>query len=387
MPKLIRITTVPISLKLLITDQMKYMASKGFVVQAVSADGPEIGEVMSREGVPHTVIPMTRQITPLQDMVALLKMISYLRRHKPDIVHTHTPKAGLIGMLAAKWCRVPVKIHTVAGMPLMTTSGMKRRILTWIEKLTYACADKVWANSQSLRRFIKQHKLVKPEKVTVIGKGSSNGIDLNRFDRQSLDPALIKQTKNAIHYDESKTYLLTVGRMVRDKGIPELVDAFLELKKTNSALKLVLLGPFEEDRDALSEGTKTKIQLSKDIIHIPWSDHVEYFMAQAHILVHPSHREGFPNVLLQAGALACPIVCSDIPGNNDIVQNKQTGLLFEVGQKGQIVEKLSWALDKYDQMKACASALKEEISQYYRRESLHQEIYLQYTDLLRGNHI
>ncbi|MFA0962046.1 glycosyltransferase family 4 protein [Roseivirga sp. BDSF3-8] len=382
MPKLIRITTVPISLKLLITGQMKYMARQGYDVYMVSAKGPEIPEVTAREGVPHKVIGMTRRITPLADLLSLFRMILYMRDIKPDIVHTHTPKAGLLGMLAAWACGVPVRVHTVAGLPLQTARGMKFRLLTLIERITYACATEVWPNSGGLYSYIEQGNLTCSSKLHMIGRGSSNGIDLSVYSREALDSGTLRNIKRAISYDAEKRYLLTVGRMVKDKGIVELVEAFDEVAATRPDLHLVLTGPFEEEGNALPEAVREYILHHPRITHIAWTDDIPYYMAIAHLLVHPSHREGFPNVLLQAGAMDCPIVCSDISGNNDIVQNGRTGLLFEAGKKDAIAENLSWALDRPEQMNSFALTLKSEIITHFRRENIHGEIAGHYQRLL-----
>src|SRR6187551_3696016 len=154
MPRLVRITTVPISLHLLLQGQFRYMREHGFDVITMSADGKEVADVI-KDGTPHIVIPMTRKITPLQDFKCLFKLIVEIKKLKPDIVHTHTPKAGLLGMIASWACRVPVRLHTVAGLPLMESSGPKRYLLDLAERLTYACAHIVYPNSQGLKVFIE----------------------------------------------------------------------------------------------------------------------------------------------------------------------------------------------------------------------------------------
>src|SRR5688572_16963125 len=156
MPRLLRITTVPISLHLLLQGQFRYMREHGFDVITMSADGKEVVEVI-KDGTPHIVIPMTRKITPLQDFKCLLKLIQEIKKIKPDIVHTHTPKAGLLGMMASWMCRVPVRLHTVAGLPLMEASGFKHTVLRIAERVTYNCAHLVYPNSHGLKKYIEQH--------------------------------------------------------------------------------------------------------------------------------------------------------------------------------------------------------------------------------------
>src|SRR5690554_6813774 len=176
MPKLIRITTVPVSLKTLLKGQHQYMSQNGFEVIGVSSSGKELKEVEKEEGIRTHVINMTRKITPLQDLKALFQLIRFLRKEKPDIVHTHTPKAGLLGMMAAKIAGVPHRLHTVAGMPLTVATGFKRRLLNFIEKLTYTCATKVYPNSERLKKIIINNNFTSEKKLKVIGYGSSIGI-------------------------------------------------------------------------------------------------------------------------------------------------------------------------------------------------------------------
>lgn len=381
-PVLIRITTVPISLKLLITGQIQYMQNNGFDVYMASADGKERAEVIENEGRPHTIIPMTRAITPLKDIYALYKLIQFVRKTKPDIVHTHTPKAGLLGMMAAKICGVPLRLHTVAGMPLMVEKGAKLSLLKFIEKLTYWCATEVWPNSYSLKKFIETEKFAPDNKVKVISAGSSNGIDLRQFHPDTIDTDELEEVKQKINYQEGKTYLLAVGRMVKDKGIEELVTVFQEIKKQYPNLRLVLLGPYEAALDPLSKSTGDHIMNDPDITHINWSDRVKYYMHLANLLVHASHREGFPNVLLQAGAMRLPIVCSTIPGNIDLVSHKKTGLLFETKSVADLTEKLNVALSNKEQMDSWSKALFDLIHQRFSRVVMHQEIRKKYLKLL-----
>ena len=370
------------ALKYLLPGQMHFMQQQGFTVLMISADGKERADVMENEQCPHIIVPMTRQITPVQDLKCLLKLIKIFKREKPDIVHTHTPKAGLLGMLAARICFVKVRIHTVAGLPLMVEKGGKLALLTFIEKLTYAAANQVWPNSNSLKEYITSHKLTRPGKLSVIARGSTNGIDLNRFNVQSLSPDIIEEVKNQISFSEENIYLLCIGRLVLDKGIVELVTAFIQLHKKNSALKLILVGDFEEVLDPLPEDILKEIETNKSIIHIRWTNQVAYFMAVANLFIFPSHREGFPNVLLQAGAMQLPIICSEIPGNIDIVENRKTGLIFEVANTAQLSSCVEYALTHMPEMKAMALTLHNYIIENFRRENIWNSILMKYHSLL-----
>lgn len=380
--KLIRITTVPMALRYLLRGQMRFMAAQGFDVLMISADGKELAEVIQNEQCRHVVVPMTRKITPFADLKCLFQLIRIFRKEKPDIVHTHTPKAGLLGMLASKICGVKTRIHTVAGLPLMVEKGSKYQVLKFVEKLTYSSATDVWPNSNSLMQFILEKDLCRPGKLRIIGKGSTNGIDLKRFSKQALNEKTISSSKIQLNYLPENIYLLCIGRLVADKGVVELVNVFVQLQKKDTSLKLVLVGAFETSLDPLPAATLHEIESNPSIVHISWTDHVEYYMHLAHYFVFPSHREGFPNVLLQAGAMELPIICSQITGNIDIVTNNETGLVFECGNEQQILKLLEYALAHPQHMKSMAKQLHSGIQESYRQENIWQNMLAAYQSLV-----
>jgi glycosyltransferase involved in cell wall biosynthesis len=382
MAKLIRITTVPMALRYLLPGQMRYMKQQGFDVLMISAEGPEKEAVINNEGCPHTVVNMTRQITPFKDLACLWQLIKIFRKERPDIVHSHTPKAGLLGMLAAKICGVKIRIHTVAGLPLMVEKGAKYQLLLFIEKLTYWAASQVWPNSHSLYNFITAKRLTSPKKLQVISKGSSNGINLNRFSAENLDAAIMATTKEKISYNPANKYLLCVGRLVKDKGITELVNVFCRLQPQYPHLRLVLVGEYEAALDPLPQETMQQVKQNPAIIHTGWDSNVEYYMTLASLFVFPSHREGFPNVLLQAAAMCTPIICSTIPGNVDIVDDKDTGLLFATGDEAAIQQQVEFALSNYSNMQQMAAKLYDKVHTYYQQENLWGKIAAEYVSLL-----
>ncbi len=383
MPKLIRITTAPLSLKYLLFNQMRYMNESGFEVLMVSSEGKEWPDLLKNEGCRNRIVHMTRQITPLKDLVSLYRLYRLFRQEKPDIVHSHTPKAGLLAMLAAKMAGVKIRIHTIAGLRFMTATGFKRRVLVFMEKLTARAAHHVWPNSFSLLDYIKQNKLVKESKLQVIGQGSSNGVDLKRYSQGAILPGKLEEIKKLVNYDEQYLYLLNMGRIVKDKGIDEVLKAFSIVYGDNNRLRLIVLGAFEDDLDPISEEARTLLKTHPAIIHIDWSDHVEYFMDIAHLLIHASYREGFPNTLLQAGAMNCPIICSAIEGSVDIVTHKETGLLFQPRNTDDLLEKLQYALGSPGEMKGYAVNLRKKIEEKFSQQYLHECIRQKYLELLQ----
>lgn len=387
MPKLIRITTAPLSLKYLLSGQMKYMNENGFDVLMVSSDGKEWPDLLANEKCRNKIIPMTRQITPFKDIVSLWRLYRLFKNEKPEIVHSHTPKAGLLAMLAAKFAGVKIRIHTIAGLRFMTATGTKRRILVFMEKLTAKAAHHVWPNSYSLLAYIKKNKLVKESKLEVMGHGSSNGVNLNRYSASALKPEILDEIKKQVSYDPQYKYLLNMGRIVRDKGIDEVLKVFSKVQEKDPTLKLIVLGAFEDDLDPISEEARNILQTHPAVIHIDWSDHVEYFMHIAHLLVHASYREGFPNTLLQAGAMNCPIVCTEIEGSVDIVTHKETGLIFKPGNAEDLHEKLIYALEHPDEMKQLAFNLHRKVEDKFSQPYLYSCIRQRYLELLKEKNL
>ena len=380
--KLIRITTIPMALHVLLPGQMRFMSENGFEVVMISADGENLDKVIKNEKCRHIIAPMTRKITPLQDLKCLIQLIKIFRKEKPDIVHSHTPKAGLLGMLAARISGIKIRIHTVAGLPLMEESGVKYVLLKQIERITYSAANHVWPNSNSLYDFIKENNLVKENKLKVIGKGSTNGVSSRRFNKDALDKGFLEVIKEKINYDPANIYLLCIGRLVKHKGIVELVNVFLSLKKNNSHLRLILVGVYEASLDPLPDTTVKEILNNPSIINVGWSDDAEYYMGLAHYFVFPSYREGFPNVLLEAGAIQLPIICSRIPGNTDIVTHNETGLLFEKKNAQDMYQQLKYALDNPEQMLSMAKRLQEYIRSYYERKMYWKILLEEYNKLI-----
>ena len=350
MKKLIRITTVPLSLKVLLKGQLRFMASNGFDVKGVSSEGEELREVHENEGIAVEAITMSRKITPFQDLKSLWEMWNFLRKEKPQIVHTHTPKAGIIGMLAARLAGVPHRLHTVAGLPLMEAAGTKRKILNFVEKLTYSSATRVYPNSKGLYDFILQNNFTQSNKLKIIANGSSNGIDTTFFSPDQVTEIERVTLREKLNIQPDDFVFVFVGRIVSDKGINELIKAFSELQTVENkptGTKLLLVGGLENDLDPLNPETLAEINQNKDIISVGFQQDVRSFFAIADALVFPSYREGFPNVVMQAGAMGLPSIVSDINGCNEIIIEGENGLIIPSKNVEKLKEKmLTLAKDK-----------------------------------------
>src|SRR5699024_1403627 len=218
--------------------------------------GEKLDKVRQTQGIRTVAISMTRTISPAADLKALWQLYRLFKKEKPDIVHTHTPKAGLLGMMAAKMAGVPHRLHTIAGLPLTVATGIKRTILNQTEKLTYASATRVYPNSHGLQKFVLENKFTSRDKLKVIGHGSSNGIDTSVFDPGSVSEETKKALGKELKIAKDDFIFLFVGRVVTDKGIHELVSAFKRLQERQEEIQLIIVGDYENDLDPLHPGTR-----------------------------------------------------------------------------------------------------------------------------------
>ena len=375
-PTLVRITTVPLSLEKLLTGQLHFMRSFYNVI-AVSSDNERLKKIGEVEKVTVFPIEMTRQITPLHDLFAVVRLFLFLKRTKPFIVHSHTPKAGIVGMLAAKLAGVPNRLHTVAGMPLLEHVGIKRTILDFVEKLTYTCATKVYPNSFKMKDIIIQNQYCLPNKIKVLANGSSNGIDTSYFDVSHFSEEFKNNLKKDFGILPTDFVFVFVGRIVSDKGINELIAAFVAIQKQVNDVKLILVGPFEHELDPLKEETQNQIQTNKSILSLGYQQDVRPYFSIAQALVFPSYREGFPNVVMQSGAMGLPSIVTDINGCNEIIEHTKNGFIIPVkNQKALFESMLNCILNKeqFSQMQQNARAMiVSRFDQQFMWESILQE--------------
>lgn len=380
--RLLRITTVPISLKLLLSGQLNYFRNKKFDVLAVSADGPEVVEGKI-DGVPHQVIGFTRRITPIKDLFCLAQLMIVIRDFEPDIIHTHTPKAGILGMLAGWLCGVPVRMHTVAGLPLIEKTGMTKKLLVVVERFTYRLATHVFPNSAGLKNFITTEITASP-KMKVIGKGSSNGIDTNFFSRRDKverDALAIRRSHNIGPEDIVFSF---VGRVVRDKGIGELVEAFQSCceRIENRKVHLIVVGPLEQELDPLDPEDLAFLTEDDRVILAGYQGDVRPWIAASDIFVFPSYREGFPNVVMQACCLEVPCIVSDINGCNEIVSHNETGVIVRPKDANELQSAMLMLVQDPQKRRLMARAAREYVCGNFDQRFVWDEINREYEQAL-----
>lgn len=380
-PVLIRIATVPHSLGGLLRGQLRFMSEYYEVVGISSSSEGHLEVVGEQEGVRTHVVEMTRKITPFKDLRALFQLLLIFYREKPYIVHTHTPKAGTLGMMAAYMARVPHRLHTVAGMPLLEATGSRRKLLNLVERLTYRCATRVLPNSFGLKDIILAEKFTKAEKLHVIGKGSSNGIDTAHFDPDLFDEAARQATRQELGIPEDHFIFIFLGRLVTDKGINELVSAFCRLNSEFPKTTLLLLGDYERHLDPLHPDTEARIDTEAHIVYPGGKKDVRPYFAMADLLVFPSYREGFPNVVMEAAAMGLASIVSDINGCNEIIEEEVNGLIVPVKSVEALYTAMRRMLTQGDLRERMAGQARASIQQRYERRFIWNELYNYYQEL------
>lgn len=331
------------------------------------------------------VIPlkMTRTISPISDLRSLWNFYRLCKREKPHIVHSHTPKAGIIGMLGAKLAGVPIRLHTVAGLPLMEANGIKRKILVSVEKLTYYFATKVYPNSQGLYSYILKERYIKPEKIHVIANGSSNGIDTTHFSSDKISDESKKELKTVLAIQETDFVFVYVGRLVGDKGINEMVSAFSKLQSEVPYAKLLLVGWKEDMLDPLKPETAQTIDNNPNIMFVGYQADVRPYFAISDCLVFPSYREGFPNGVMQAGAMGLPCIVSDINGCNEIIIKDKNGIIIPPKDIDAIKIAMQKMMIEKDKFQIFKSNARKMIVERYENKFVWEALLEEYNSLLK----
>jgi glycosyltransferase involved in cell wall biosynthesis len=335
-PKLIRTATVGVSLDLLLKGQLKFL-NQHFEVVAVSGGGDHLRKVYDREGVRVAEVAMHRKISVFHDIASLLSLYRTFKTEKPDIVHSITPKAGLLSMLAAKMAGVPIRAHTFTGLIFPYKKGILQQLLIWMDRVTCICATSIYPEGNGVKQDLMRYKITsKPLKI--LANGNVNGVDMDYFNATSVEPNHITAAKQECQIKTEDTVFLFIGRLVKDKGVVELVKAFVELSEGDKKCKLILVGPLESELDPLPADISTLIEIHPRIVWVGFKIDVRPYIVIADVLTFPSYREGFPNVPLQCGAFKKAMILSDVCGCNEIVTHQKSGLLVPTRSVGELVK-------------------------------------------------
>jgi glycosyltransferase involved in cell wall biosynthesis len=405
--KIIRTSTVAMSLDYLLKGQLAFL-NKYYKVVAVSGADEHLSTVTDREGVTTYCITMQRKISPYKDLLSLWQLYCFFKKEKPLIVHSITPKAGLLTMLAGYFARVPVRIHTFTGLIFPTKKGFLQQVLIFMDRLLCSCATHIYPEGQGVKKDLISYRITsKPLKV--LANGNVNGIDTYFFSKDQLSLREKESLQYELGITDNDFVFVFVGRLVGDKGINELVSAFKKLKNQKSKeenqksqgehqnenlfyedvnskfkiqnSKLLLVGPLESELDPLEQETLKEIASNTDIISVGFQKDVRPYLAISDCLVFPSYREGFPNVVLQAGAMGLPSIVTNINGSNEIIIDGQNGVIVPVKNPTELHDammKMMSNSDFYSHLQGKARAM---IISRYEQQVVWEAILLEYKRL------
>lgn len=306
-------------------------------------------------------------------------MVKFLRQEKPEIVHSITPKAGLLSMVAAKLAGVPIRVHTFTGLIFPYKTGILQKILILTDKILCACATHIIPEGKGVKDDLIRFNITS-KRLEIIGNGNVNGINAKFFSQNHFSEEFLKALKKNLNISENDFVFIFVGRLVKDKGINELITAFSKIQQKN--LKLLLVGSFEQNLNPLEENTLTEINQNPNIISVGWQNDVRPYFAISDALVFPSYREGFPNVVMQAGAMGLPSIVSDINGCNEIIIDNVNGIIIPAKDENAIQSAMKNLYENkvlYQQLKSNSRTL---IISRFPQKLIWNEIKIFYTSAL-----
>lgn len=372
--KILRIATISDALYQLLPGQLRYL-NQYYEVIGVANDTGSFEQLEAREGIRTIHVPMVRQISLWQDLKSLYALYRVFKQEKPDIVHANTPKASLLSMVAAWLARVPHRIYLVTGLRFETTKGLFRWVLKTMERITCWCATKVIPEGEGVKQTLLRETITtKP--MQIIHYGNINGIDLDYFVRSQSVLAAAEP-----YMDKERFTFVFIGRIVGDKGVNELVAAFEQLLKQNPRVRLLLVGSFEEQLDPIAPETMKAIRTNSSIQHVGFQQDVRPFLVASDVLVLPSYREGFPNVVIQAGAMDLPCVVTDINGCNETIIHQKNGLIIPKQDTEALYHAMKTIMtdtQMRSDMSLCARAM---IASRYRQEDVWEALLTMYNQL------
>lgn len=367
--KLIRVTTADISLDILLKGQLRYL-NDYFEVVGVAADTGVLQKVAEREGIRTINIPMHREISLRSDWQCLWQLVRLFRKEKPDIVHTNTPKGSLLSMIAAKIAKVPHRIYLVTGLRYQGTSGLFRWMLQTMERITCFCATKVIPEGNGVKAILqKDHITRKP--LMLVHNGNINGIDTDYFSAEQV---------TAQHADIF-TFIF-IGRIVGDKGMNELADAIRQLKEDGKQFKVILVGNFETELDPLQGDNETFLRTAEEVEFVGYQKDVRPFLAQADALVFPSYREGFPNVVLQAGSMGLASIVTNISGCNEIIKDGLNGRIIQPRNTQALYHTMRYFIEHPAEVRRMAGNARGVVKEKFEQKDVWRCLLEEYRQLL-----
>ncbi|RZL68822.1 MAG: glycosyltransferase family 1 protein [Pedobacter sp.] len=381
--KVVRSSTIAQSLDVLLKGQLGFL-NEHFEVIAVSGYDHHLENVSKREKVKIKGLVMERKISLLKDLYSLFLLIRYFKSERPIIVHSITPKAGLLTMVAGKIAGVPIRLHTFTGLIFPTKKGFIQKVLIKMDKVLCWAATNIYPEGNGVKNDLISYKITK-KPLKVLANGNVNGIDLKFFNPDNFAGADIDETKKGLNIDKDTFVFIFIGRLVADKGLNELVSAFKKLLDTHGdkiSPKLILIGSHEPKLDPLSPQTLNEIESNNNIISLGFKEDIRPYLSISNAMVFPSYREGFPNVVIQAGAMGLPCIVTDINGSNELITNSINGTIIKVKDEGSILLAMSNMMNDKEYYKNRKISIRTLIAEKYTNEIVWSALIKEYRDLL-----
>lgn len=383
-PKLFRISTIPMSLNLLLKGQLKFL-NQYFEVTAISGEGKDLDIVREREGVKVYPVEMQRQISVLKDLKSLWHLYRYFKKEKPDIIHSITPKAGLLSMIAGKMAGVPVRMHTFTGLIFPHKDGYMKRTLIIMDKLLCKMATHLYPEGKGVREDLLSYEITK-KPLKIIANGNVNGVDLDYFNPNVVAAEEFSKLKESLPISEGDFVFVFVGRLVVDKGLRELVYAFNQISKIHKNAKLILVGPKENAHDHKMRKMFHVMRHNKNILPVGYQEDVRTYFAMSDVFVLPSYREGFPNAVLQAGSMNLPSIVSNVSGCNEIIENNKNGIIVSPKNQKELELAMLQFLDDKDLKKKLKANARNVIATHFDKNLVWSELKKEYELNLKKKH-
>lgn len=375
--KLLIVTTVPDTFEYILASQPGFL-NQHFHVTVVSSNPERIAKFAHSEGVDFATVEMARGIAPLQDLKSIWKMVVLLKRMRPDIVHSYTPKAGMVCAIAGFIARVPVRIHTFTGLIFPTCRGFKQRLLKAIDSFVCKLNTNIVPEGQGVLSDLMP---ICQKPLKVIGSGNIAGIDLGYFDWQDQQVQTAAAELRQQYLLQDKKVFCFIGRLNADKGLKELCQAFAALDQTKAALLIV--GGLDDEKP-IDEVTQQQIKQLPGIIWLGFQADVRPALSVADVFVLPSYREGFPNVLLQAFAMATPSLVTNVSGSNEVVQQDVNGWIVPVKSAEALRFQMAGILQISDaELRQKGQNALQLVAARFERRSYQQHLLQFYQDILR----
>lgn len=341
--KILHVVNISFVIPYFLGNQLKWFEKKGYKEFIVCSPSEELKRFSNQYGFEYREVEVLRKISIWKDLKSVYAIIRYIRQTKVDVVTGHTPKGGLLAMIAAYITRVPIRIYFRHGLVYETSTGLKRTLLIYIDRLVSCLATKIVCVSPSVAIQSLKDGLNSPRKQIVLAHGTCNGIDVNRFNKDNIDHKKIDQLKTQLEILEGDFVIGFTGRLVRDKGIVELVRAFKDFRLEYNNAKLLLVGMYET-RDALPKDVVSAIEKDNSIIHVGYVENteIEYYYALMDVFIFPSYREGFGTSTIEASSMSIPVAVPKITGCIDSIIENETGLFITHDRNNikSVIEKL-----------------------------------------------